>query len=744
MTRARSPLTLLRELPGIDLHEDESVACYGIRCDPPNMMLKKPFKIRIPHSSVVINPDQVKPDIVSRVWDPVKDIQIKLKHMIVLPMKSRDEDQDFPVTIMITQSGKIDISISLAFVIRCSGEPGTEHSLQPSSFAPVADEVSRSDLQDIDVRSIADKMTVDQYYDLGVALGFRVQQLDVMEYNRFWDRQHAFYDMLKMATNATIWSRSKGKLALTHEILESSTKDLALALDQHIPETLRLPSYSSLKVPETVRLPFHSNPHVPETFRMASSFLLEVDLIADGFLKTRKGLGRAGHHQDIVRTGSRSEISDKFLVEFSRKIKGNKFFVIGERLGLTKRELEHIQHKTLFNRTNANIRMLSKWKASQTSEDGAVKTLKRVWESVQSARTVKNEEDEDVSHQPKRIHVKRTRSEETHSEPEIFESIFNIGVDDSSSRKSETQNSEYLEDLQLHGGQPEEEDIRIIALQVTSLPLAHDLGKALRVGDDIIVGFIDLSSPSVIRDATLQVIDSWLGNMKEEEREEMLTQLLSEYNILNAKAGREEISKIPQSTGELLQLCQRIDIKASFLLEIISGVVTFPAHVIRRIALKMLIEWLDQGGTRERLLEVAQAFRFNDAALKIAEAMESRFPPFISHGIMDHRGVKLFLDKLGIIVTIPEGAIPKGMRSVATLQVRTQDSPRIPVQQGEVLISPVIETSLTQELIKPASVVIRTCINPNVRRDDSPAILCTKTGQGNYQCLFAEVKSVND
>ncbi|XP_041467447.1 uncharacterized protein LOC121417777 [Lytechinus variegatus] len=67
-------LTLLRELPGVELHEDESVACYGIRCDPPNTVFVKPVKIRIPHSSVVINPNQVKPDIVSRVWDSVKDL----------------------------------------------------------------------------------------------------------------------------------------------------------------------------------------------------------------------------------------------------------------------------------------------------------------------------------------------------------------------------------------------------------------------------------------------------------------------------------------------------------------------------------------------------------------------------------------------------------------------------------------------------------------------------------------------
>ncbi|XP_041467048.1 uncharacterized protein LOC121417417 [Lytechinus variegatus] len=67
-------LTVLRELPGFDLHEDESVACYGIRCDPPHMVFQYPVEIKIPHSSVVINPDQVKPDIVSRVWDSVNDL----------------------------------------------------------------------------------------------------------------------------------------------------------------------------------------------------------------------------------------------------------------------------------------------------------------------------------------------------------------------------------------------------------------------------------------------------------------------------------------------------------------------------------------------------------------------------------------------------------------------------------------------------------------------------------------------
>ena len=39
-------------------------------------------------------------------------------------------------------------------------------------------------------------MTVDQFYDLGVALGFTIQQLDVIEYRRFHDKEQAIYDML--------------------------------------------------------------------------------------------------------------------------------------------------------------------------------------------------------------------------------------------------------------------------------------------------------------------------------------------------------------------------------------------------------------------------------------------------------------------------------------------------------------------------------------------------------------------
>ena len=65
-------ITLLRDPLNVDIQDDESIACFGIRCDPPTMMFHQPVKIIIPHSSLVVNSDLVKPDIVSRAWDSVK------------------------------------------------------------------------------------------------------------------------------------------------------------------------------------------------------------------------------------------------------------------------------------------------------------------------------------------------------------------------------------------------------------------------------------------------------------------------------------------------------------------------------------------------------------------------------------------------------------------------------------------------------------------------------------------------
>ncbi|XP_030837139.1 uncharacterized protein LOC105437848 [Strongylocentrotus purpuratus] len=302
---------------------------------------------------------------------------------------------------------------------------------------------------------------------------------------------------------------------------------------------------------------------------------------------------------------------------------------------------------------------------------------------------------------------------------------------------TDTERDEINDDLDQCGGTPNTEELCSVALQVKSLPLARSLGKALRLNDDLIVGFIDLPSSSVLYKIARQLVDSWWISLKEEEKEDKFAKLLSEFNIQDVKtvsAGREEISKAIGSKTDLLDLCHRLSIKPSGVLQIMSTSLTLPPHMIGRSALKMLKEWVHQGGTRERLLEVAQAFRFNDAAVKIAEAIKCQpsYMPFISHGIIDHKGGELAVDELGIAVSIPEGAIPKGMRSVVTLRVPTHYTPRLPVREGEIVITPVIESSLAQELLKPATVVLPHCTNHHERKDDPSVILYTKTGPGTF------------
>eukprot|EP00057_Strongylocentrotus_purpuratus_P011446 XP_011665920.1 PREDICTED: uncharacterized protein LOC105439082 [Strongylocentrotus purpuratus] len=250
------------------------------------------------------------------------------------------------------------------------------------------------------------------------------------------------------------------------------------------------------------------------------------------------------------------------------------------------------------------------------------------------------------------------------------------------------------------------------------------------------------AASAVLHKIARQLVDIWWNGLKEGEKEDKFVELLSEFHITDVKTGllaskaefkrREEISKAIGSKTDLMDLCHRLDVKPSVVLKIMSTLMTFPPHIIGRVALKMLKEWVHQGGARERLLEVAQAFRFNDAAVKIAEAMKCQpsYMPFISHGIIDHRGGELTFDKLDIAVSIPEGAIPKGMRSVVTLRIPTHDTPTIPVREGEVVITPVVEGSLTQDLLKPATVVLPHCTNHRELTEDSSVILYTRTGPG--------------
>nr|XP_054757101.1 uncharacterized protein LOC129263209 [Lytechinus pictus] len=279
-------LAILTDNPGIYVTEGESVICYGIRCDPHTLIFNQPVKINIPHSLLVVNPEQVKPDIVCRVWDSItnlpktlrkqsssspdkppycrmykrhlelyighcaewwvlipleqqvirqqlictpyvpdriergqefavnlqlcndlpgneaivslRDLLAKISQCISIYVPTSEDDLNFAViTITITQAGKLGISRSIAFVIRYTDGPVCQFPSKQTDITRTLEEVKNSNLQsDIDILTIAQTMDVNQFYDLGIALGFTIAELDRIEYRRFGDRQQATYEML--------------------------------------------------------------------------------------------------------------------------------------------------------------------------------------------------------------------------------------------------------------------------------------------------------------------------------------------------------------------------------------------------------------------------------------------------------------------------------------------------------------------------------------------------------------------
>eukprot|EP00057_Strongylocentrotus_purpuratus_P024149 XP_011678623.1 PREDICTED: uncharacterized protein LOC105445145 [Strongylocentrotus purpuratus] len=239
-----------------------------------------------------------------------------MRHNIFLSVTPSEEAvESTEITITITQAGKLGVSRSIAFIIRHTDGPEYESPSEPLSFVRAVEEVSKSDLPDIDILTIAQTMTVDEFYDLGVALGFTIHQLDVIEYRRFHDREQATYDML------VTWRE-------------------------------RQPSGQAAK---------------------------------EAFVSLMESLDSSAVEMAISDIGNTGEIPDRTLLAFARQIRPMKFYEIGGKLGFSKSELEHIEHRTLYNRNDANIQMLSRWKASQTSGPKAEETLKLVLDSVQNA-----------------------------------------------------------------------------------------------------------------------------------------------------------------------------------------------------------------------------------------------------------------------------------------------------------------------------------------------------------------------
>ncbi|XP_041471761.1 uncharacterized protein LOC121421169 [Lytechinus variegatus] len=373
--------------------------------------------------------------------------------------------------------------------------------------------------------------------------------------------------------------------------------------------------------------------------------------------------------------------------------------------------------------------MLSTWKSSQPPGEKAVETLKLVWDSVQSVKKADNiEEDEDTSTVLKQAVVERDKQNELVQEQL---KIIDFSVTDDPSGSSCKQ-GEIHEDLDKHGGIPSTGELRNVAHQIKTLQTARSLGKALRIDDITILSYVTQQSHSLLHETAQQILRMWQDGLQEGVKEVELHKLLVKYNISgDTTGGFTEIAKLIRSEADLVGLIHHLDVQPTTVLEVINTSTGLTPHIIIPLALKMLIEWSKKGGTRERLLAISQAFRFLGVDLLVKGlACHSSYQYFISYGIIDHKGGKLTLDVLGIALSIPKGAIPKGMLLTVTLRVSFRNIRRLPMHDDEVLITPVIETSLTQELLKPASIVLPHCMG--FKNDDSTIVMYTKTGQGKF------------
>ncbi|XP_030844126.1 uncharacterized protein LOC105447557 [Strongylocentrotus purpuratus] len=418
------------------------------------------------------------------------------------------------------------------------------------------------------------------------------------------------------------------------------------------------------------------------------------------------------------------------LLAFASQIKAEQFFEIGKKLEFNRTELEHIQHRTFTNRKDANIQMLSSWKASQSSGPEAIEVIKRVWESTQTAsKSVKSEVVDEESLPEKNQTITKPMRRLLQSKGTDADYVEIIRTKDSDQDKA-------VDDINKSGGAPTLEELCSVAGAVKNLPLAWELGKALCLEDDVIAALIEPPDLTTLTKVARQLVDdTWIGLDRKERRKKM-AELLLEYNIQDNQTddALKELDKRMCSISDLLQLAPRLHVGASDIMRAMCKTVTLPAYVVHPVVLHMLREWLRRGGTRGRLVEIVQAFRFNDAVESIAATIKADqgFVEFISISTLDHKGGVVELRELDIQVSIPAGALRRGMRSVVTIRIPREGAARIPLRDGDVLITPVVECSLTQELLEPATVVLPHCIGPKQCRDGSGMILFTKTGLGTF------------
>nr|XP_054757105.1 uncharacterized protein LOC129263213 [Lytechinus pictus] len=310
---------------------------------------------------------------------------------------------------------------------------------------------------------------------------------------------------------------------------------------------------------------------------------------------------------------------------------------------------------------------------------------------------------------------------------------------------SDSDKDQTIVDIDGYGGSPSNSELCTVVHPVANVTLALELAKALRLDVNDIIVLIAPHDPALMERLAWQLLHQLCRRLRRQEKEEKVSTLLQGYNIEDAQTGIGEICAKIRTTPDLIDLSQRLDLPASEILQVMASSLTFEPASIRRVVLKMLQKWAEQGGTRLRLLEMVQAFNFNDAAEHIARAIPNH-PGFLdpfTHGIIEHDGGDLTLKEPDIRVSIPSGAILKGMRSVVTLTILQGSSSKFPLDPGEVLITPTIRCSSNHDLLRSATVVLPHYIASDQyqqKKKDLCVKLYSKIGLGEfgYRTLLPE------
>nr|XP_054757098.1 uncharacterized protein LOC129263205 [Lytechinus pictus] len=373
------------------------------------------------------------------------------------------------------------------------------------------------------------------------------------------------------------------------------------------------------------------------------------------------------------------------------------------------------------------------WKASQISSDKPDENLKTIWESLNEASNVtdmNDDENNDVTPLDPDVNSDPSPQEPDEDEDEENEDWKIIEY-------SESDKDETIGDIDGYGGSPSNTELWTVVRPMANITLALKLAKALRLDVNDIIVLVAPHDPALMERLAWQLLHQWCRRLERQEKEKKVSTLLQGYYIEDTQIGVGEISAKIRTTPDLIDLSQRLDLPASEILQVIASSLTFEPASIRRVILHMLQIWVKQGGTRLRLLEIVQAFNLNDAAERIARAIPNH-PGFLdpfTHGIIDHDGGDLKLDEPDIRVSIPSGAIPKGMKSLVTLTILSRSPSKFPLDPEEVLITPPIRCSFNHHLLKPATIVLPHYIAPDrcqQKKQDLCVKLYSKIGPGEY------------